>query len=199
MNHFSIFGIFGGALEVPSKPVVVDDGDSTLSTTSLHAQWSSNSVGSDISEYMYAIGTSPEATNVVDWTSTTQTSVTKTGLSLSVGKTYYFSVKAKNEDGWSEVGVSNGIEIITSGSSGGGSSGGSSKGSSSSSGSKDFINLEDTGAEITGGAINLGKSESDENNNSGGFLVMMLIILLILIALIVILSVKKSKKRSLSK
>lgn len=194
VNHFSIFGIFGDVLEVPSKPIVVDDGDSTLSTTSLHAQWTSNSVGSDIFEYMYAIGTSPEATNIVDWTPTTQTSVTKSGLSLTVGKTYYFSVKAKNDDGWSEVGVSDGIEIIKSDSKK------SDDGESSFSlDSTDFINLEDTEAEITGGAINLGKSESDENNKGGGFLVMMLVILLILIALIVILSVKKSKNRSLSK
>ncbi|KKL49403.1 hypothetical protein LCGC14_2315860 [marine sediment metagenome] len=92
VNHFSIFGIFGNILTVPSKPVVVDDGDSTTSTTSLHAQWSSNSIGSDISEYMYSIGTSPEATNIVDWTSTIQTSVTKSGLSLNVGTTYYGQV-----------------------------------------------------------------------------------------------------------
>ena len=196
VNHFSIFGIFGNILTVPSNPVVVDDGDSTLSTTSLHAQWTSNSVGSDISEYVYAIGTSPEATNIVDWTPTTQTSVTKTGLSLNVGTTYYFSVKARNNKGWSEVGVSDGIKIITSSSSGGR---GSSRRSSFSSDSTDFINLEDTGAEITGGVINLGTSEGDENNKGGGFLIMMLIILLILIALIVILSVKKSKRRDLSK
>ncbi|GAG88620.1 unnamed protein product, partial [marine sediment metagenome] len=131
VDHFSIFGIFGNVLGAPSKPVVVDDGDSTLSTTSLHAQWSSNSVGSGISEYMYAIGTSPEATNIVDWSSTTQTSVTKSGLSLNVGTIYYFSVQAKNDKGWSEVGVSDGIEIIISGSSGsGGSSGGGGGGSS---------------------------------------------------------------------
>jgi len=198
VNHFSIFGIFGNVLGAPSKPVVVDDGDSTLSTTSLHAQWSSNSVGSDIFEYMYAIGTGPGATNIVYWTSITQTSVTETGLNLNVGTTYYFSVKARNEDGWSEVGVSNGIEIIKSSSSGGG---GSSGGSSSSSGSEDFssINLGDTIAKITGGLINLGGSESDENNKSGDFLIVILIILLILIALIIILSVKKSKKKVLSK
>jgi len=194
VNHFSIFGVFGNILEVPSKPVVVDDGDSTLSTTSLHAQWSSNSVGGGISEYLYAIGTSPEATNIVDWTSTTQTSVTKSGLSLSVGKTYYFSVKAKNDKGWSEVGVSDGIEIIKSDSKK------SDDGESSFSlDSTDFINLEDTGTEIIGGAINLNGSNTDENNKGGGFLVMMLVILLILIALIVILSVKESKNRSLSK
>ncbi len=86
-----------------------------------------------------------------------------------------------------------------SGSSSGRSGGrGSSGGSSFSSGSTDFINLEDTGAEIIGGVINLGTSEGDENNKGGGFLIIIPIILLILIALIVILSVKKSKKKVLS-
>ncbi len=204
VDHFSIFGIFGNILTAPSKPVVVDDGDSITSTTSLHAQWSSISVGSDISEYMYAIGTSPETTNIVDWTSTTtQTSVTKSGLSLTVGKTYYFSVKARNDKGWSEVGVSDGIEIIKSGSkkSSGGGGGGGSGGSFS---SDDFINLKNTGAQMTGGIINMNSTtEGDENNKGGNLLTVMPIILLtslfILITLIGILFVKKSKKKSLSK
>ncbi len=198
VDHFSIFGIFGDSLEEPSKPVVVDDGDSTLSTTSLHAQWSSNSVGSDISEYMYAIGTSPESTNIVYWTSTTQTSVTETGLNLNVGTTYYFSVKAENDKGWSEVGVSDGIKIIKSGSKKSDGSGSSSSSSNSNNEESVYNTIEATGAEIIGGVINLGTSEGDENNK-GGFLIIIPIILLILIALIVILSVKKSKKKVLSK
>jgi hypothetical protein len=47
----------------------------------------------------------------VDWTSAgTETSVTSTGLSLTAGTTYYFSVKAQNGEGlWSATGSSNGI------------------------------------------------------------------------------------------
>jgi len=64
-----------------------------------------------VTEYQYAIGTTSGGTEVVDWTSVgTNTSVTKTGLSLTSGTTYYFSVKAKNGAGlWSVVGTSNGI------------------------------------------------------------------------------------------
>ncbi len=48
---------------------------------------------------------------MVNWTSVgTNTEVTKTGLSLSAGTTYYFAVKAKNGQGlWSVVGTSDGI------------------------------------------------------------------------------------------
>ncbi len=113
------------------------------------------------------------------------------GIELNVWVTVDIKEDIKEEDNNSSQ-----DNDESSGSSGGG---GSSGGSSSSSGSTDFINLEDTGAEITGGAISLGGSKSDENNNSGGFLVIVLIILLILIALIVVLSVKKSKRRNLSK
>jgi hypothetical protein len=46
----------------------------------------------------------------------TDTQVTKTGLSLAVGTTCYFAVKAKNgQDLWSEVGVSDGIAVVAEG------------------------------------------------------------------------------------
>jgi len=95
----------------PTTPVVTDDGDSTTNLTQLHATWTSSDPESGIAEYQYAIGTSAGGTDVVDWTSAgTATSVTRTGLTLDVGTTYYFSVKAKNGEGlWSEAGTSNGI------------------------------------------------------------------------------------------
>lgn len=97
----------------PTTPVVTDDGVNTKSRTTLHASWSSLDSESGIAEYQYAIGTSKGATNVVPWTSVgTNTSVTKTGLSLQKSSTYYFSVKARNGTGlWSQVGYSNGITV----------------------------------------------------------------------------------------
>ncbi|MDI6794835.1 MAG: carboxypeptidase-like regulatory domain-containing protein, partial [bacterium] len=98
----------------PSKPVVTDDGDATSDNTKLHAEWSSSSdTESGIAEYQYAIGTTSGGTDVVGWTSTgTTTEVTKSGLTLTWGQTYYFAVKAKNGAGlWSEAGISNGITI----------------------------------------------------------------------------------------
>jgi hypothetical protein len=96
---------------VPTNPVVSDDGGSTTDLTQLHATWTSSDADSGVTEYQYAIGTTSGGTDVVTWTSVgTNTAVTKTGLSLSAGTTYYFSVKAKNgQELWSNVGTSDGI------------------------------------------------------------------------------------------
>ena len=52
---------------------------------------------SGIKGYQYAIGTSQGGTNVTNWTTIKNIlGVTKTGLSLTTGQTYYFSVKAIN-------------------------------------------------------------------------------------------------------
>jgi len=97
----------------PTTPVVTDDGKYTSSTTWLHAAWSSSDPETGIVEYQYAIGTSSGGTDVVGWAIDTATEVTKTGLSLTWGITYYFAVKARNGQGlWSEVGISNGITAI---------------------------------------------------------------------------------------
>jgi uncharacterized iron-regulated membrane protein len=84
-----------------------------LSTSQLHASWSASDPETGIAEYQYAIGTSAGGAEVVFWTSTgTATEVTKTGLNLAWGNTYYMTVKAKNGVGaWSEAGVSNGITL----------------------------------------------------------------------------------------
>ena len=102
----------------PTQPTVTDDGAFTASTSQLHVTWSSSDAESAITQYQYAIGTSPSAADVVNWTTpnpATNTSVTKTGLTLTNGRTYYFAIKARNAAGlWSQVGVSDGITIDTS-------------------------------------------------------------------------------------
>ena len=98
----------------PSKPTVTDSGSSTTSTSGLSASWSSSDTTSGIAEYQYQITRdSSTGTAVVSWTSAgTSASVTKTGLSLTSGKSYYFGVKAKNGAGlWSDVGYSDGITV----------------------------------------------------------------------------------------
>ena len=99
----------------PTRPVVMDDGDTTQVSIELHATWISEEPESGITEYQFAIGTSPGATDVVDWTSAGGVpEVTHTGLFLSEG-TYYFAVKARNGAGlWSEPGFSDGIFVIES-------------------------------------------------------------------------------------
>ncbi|MGE0637179.1 MAG: N-acetylmuramoyl-L-alanine amidase [Bacteroidia bacterium] len=85
----------------PNNIAYVNDGvgadiQTTASTTSLSANWAASSdPHSDLTEYFYAIGTSAGATDLVNWTSNAlNTSVTRNGLSLTVGQTYYFSVRA---------------------------------------------------------------------------------------------------------
>ena len=92
-------------------PDVSDDGEYTSSTSELHASWTPT----DKSEYWYAIGTSPGAEDVIGRTSTgTQTEVTRTGLSLTVGQTYYFTVQYYNsgEECYSAKGCSDGITVV---------------------------------------------------------------------------------------
>ncbi len=97
----------------PSAPVVTDDGDLTYDSTQLHAKWVSVELESGIVEYQYAIGTTPGATNVVNWTSAGGTpEVTHSGVILEIGTSYYFVVKARNGAGlWSESGFSDGIVV----------------------------------------------------------------------------------------
>ena len=106
---------FGIDTSKPSTPVVTDDGEYTSSTTQLRASWSASDPESGIVEYQYTIGTTAGGTDVVGWTSAgTDTSVTKTGLSLVDEETYYFTVKAKNGAGlWSNTGNSDGITVNT--------------------------------------------------------------------------------------
>lgn len=110
----------------PSAPAVVRDGTSvdieaTTSTTQLSANWDTCSdPESGIQGYQYAIGTAPGSTDVLNWTKVPYTgpvtSVTKAGLRLSVGKTYYFSVKAVNGKGLvGSITTSKGQRVVSDG------------------------------------------------------------------------------------
>lgn len=54
----------------PTTPLITDDGLYTTSLTQLKALWASNDPESGILEYQYAIGTTPQGTDVAGWTST---------------------------------------------------------------------------------------------------------------------------------
>ncbi|MFH1219933.1 MAG: hypothetical protein V1694_05720 [Candidatus Eisenbacteria bacterium] len=67
------------------------EADWTNSTTALSAKWAAAAGGDG---YEYAIGTAAGGTDIVDWTSAgTATQVTHSGLALTVGPIYYFSVR----------------------------------------------------------------------------------------------------------
>ncbi len=90
----------------PTNVSVVNDGtgadiDLTTNGTQLSANWTpASDPNSDIAYYEYAIGTSPGATDVVPFTNNgNSTTFTHTGLSLTLGQTYYVTVRAYNNAG----------------------------------------------------------------------------------------------------
>jgi outer membrane protein assembly factor BamB len=95
----------------PTTPVVTDDGDTQALLDRVHATWHSSDPESGIMEYVYCVGTSPGATDVVPWTSAgLVTDVTVTGIELDPVLRYYVSVKARSGAGaWSAVSASDGI------------------------------------------------------------------------------------------
>jgi len=100
----------------PTSPATVtDDGATTFLTTQLHATWTASSdPESGIMQYEYLIRQdSTSGTIMVPYTSVgTATEVTRTGLSLTVGKTYYIGVRAKNGASlYSSTRYSNGILV----------------------------------------------------------------------------------------
>lgn len=99
----------------PGTPIVADDGGYTPSQTSVHATWSSDEPESGLIGYQYAVGTTSGGTNLVSWTTTTDTSATIPIASQAYGTTLYVSVKAQNgAQVWSGVGVSDGIKVARS-------------------------------------------------------------------------------------
>ncbi len=71
---------------------------------------------SNIGAYWYAVGTTPGGTDIVNWTNNgTAQSFTASGLSLTVGTTYYVSFKAINGAGLESTVVSSDGQTLQSG------------------------------------------------------------------------------------
>lgn len=92
--------------------VSVNDGtgtdiDFTYYSTQLDANWTnSTDQHSDVVKYWYAIGSSPGGMEVLTWTDNgLSTTASETGLSLLVGTTYYYMVRAENGAGLLSTGV----------------------------------------------------------------------------------------------
>jgi hypothetical protein len=79
---------------------IATDIDTTTNGTQLQANWGSAiDANSNISDYYYAIGTTPGASNVKAWTnipSGSTTSITVTGLTLIQSQKYYISLQSEN-------------------------------------------------------------------------------------------------------
>ena len=98
----------------PSTPVVTDDGTHTDSLAELHASWITSDPETGIQRCEYRIVEQGGAV-VRDWTDVGPAlEVTATGLSLALGETYRFEVRATNNAGlMSGVGVADGIMVFT--------------------------------------------------------------------------------------
>jgi subtilisin family serine protease len=104
-------------------PGIVNDGlstdiDTQTSTSTLSANWSgfvdTGTGTTSISGYSYAIGTTPTGTDIVTWTSIgAVNNFTRSGLSLTVGQSYYSSIRAFNSTGQTLDVASDGVVIIT--------------------------------------------------------------------------------------
>jgi hypothetical protein len=100
-------------LTCPNPPIVTDGGSLTASSNHLAAGWTAPAGGKQpITEYEYAIGTSPKASDTLGWTSAgASTSFSRDDLHLTDGATYYISVRARDSDGnWGAIGSSDGIK-----------------------------------------------------------------------------------------
>jgi len=93
----------GATINWDSPTITVNDGtstdaDYTTSTSQLSANWSITST-TGVTSFAYAIGATAGGTNVVDVTDVGAAYViTKTGLSLTHGQTYYITIYARNID-----------------------------------------------------------------------------------------------------
>lgn len=83
------------------------------SLTTLTATWSAEPPPWGVAQKQYAIVTTPAAMFVRDWTPAPDAEIVADGLSLSLGTTYYVSVRFQDSDGlWSATGTGPGTSII---------------------------------------------------------------------------------------
>lgn len=116
----------------PQNDDVLVDIPTQTSRDSISANWTGFvDSESGVDRYEWAIGRSPGAQDVVPFTPTTfsfQTSFTKPGLALSVGGTYYTTVRGINGAGLTATASSNGVRVVPVGTDGGTGDGGTNGG-----------------------------------------------------------------------
>jgi hypothetical protein len=100
----------------PGSDIVSEDIDTTTSRDTLAANWSGFLDGeSQMDRYEYAIGTTSGGQDVLPFTGISfsgASSFTKTGLSLNVGTTYYFTIRGINGAGLGATATSDGVLVV---------------------------------------------------------------------------------------
>jgi Tfp pilus assembly protein PilW len=105
-THYTFTVDYAGAVADVTPPSLTNFAvDFCLnSTTTASASWSATDPNSAITLYRYTLGSAPNGTDVINWTTTLSTTITRTGLNLVMGRQYFFSVQARNAGGlWSAV------------------------------------------------------------------------------------------------
>jgi hypothetical protein len=90
----------------PNAPSVIAGGKQG-DASYVEAAWAASDPDSTITNYRYAIGSAAGATDIVNWTTTNSTSLSRSGLGLIAGRQYWVAVQAQNVGGlWSVSGYS---------------------------------------------------------------------------------------------
>lgn len=96
----------------PPLLVRIEDGNYSLTTQSLSANWEFRDNESGVDSYLYSVGSTLGSVDVVNWTNTTNADATAQNLNLTVLQTYYWNVKAKNRaELWSTALSSDGVTV----------------------------------------------------------------------------------------
>lgn len=105
-TRFHVTIDYAGQITDQTAPgmVVVRAGGGHSGPGSVEGAWGGSDPDSSITGYRFAIGTAPGSADVVSWTETTSPRLSRTGLGLTPGQTYWLSVQARNVGGlWSNV------------------------------------------------------------------------------------------------
>jgi hypothetical protein len=93
--------------QTPPPPPFVMAGGVEGDASTVVAWWNAEDPESSITGYRYTIGSSAGATDIVNWTPTSNNSVTRSDLGLVLDRQYWLAVQARNEGGlWSLSGDS---------------------------------------------------------------------------------------------
>ncbi len=105
-TRFHVTIDYAGQITDQTAPrmIAVVAGAGPVGVSSVMGTWGGADPDSAITGYRYAIGTAPGTADVVSWTETPALWITRSGLGLTVGQTYWLSVQARNVGGlWSPV------------------------------------------------------------------------------------------------
>src|SRR5690606_3417646 len=100
----------GAVYDGETEGVDVDFNDGSLNQ--LVANWEAEDDLSGLASFEYSVGTTPGATDVLDWTNNNLVdTATASSLSLNTSEVYYFNVRATDEAGNAAVISSDGIRV----------------------------------------------------------------------------------------